>query len=74
MGMAMTFTLVSHLREELSRLVRARAELKLKEDMEKERNAKRKEMRQLVRRLEAVIGGMSLSINQQHINGHSEKG
>lgn len=33
------------------------------EDVEKERRAKRKEMRQLVKRLDAVIGGMSRSID-----------
>jgi hypothetical protein len=38
-GMAMTFTLVSHLREQLSRLVRIRAEKHRKEEMEKERLA-----------------------------------
>ncbi|TFK76468.1 RWD domain-containing protein [Pluteus cervinus] len=38
-GMAMTFTLVSQLREELSRLVRARAEKIRNEEMEKERLA-----------------------------------
>lgn len=37
--MAMTFTLVSHLREQLSRLVRVRAEKRQKEEMEKERIA-----------------------------------
>lgn len=37
--MAMTFTLVSHLREQLSRLVRVRAEKRQKEEMEKERLA-----------------------------------
>ncbi|KAF8654188.1 hypothetical protein AX16_003717 [Volvariella volvacea WC 439] len=36
-GMAMTFTLVSHLREQLSKLIRERAEKKRKEEMEKER-------------------------------------
>ncbi|KAG5643482.1 hypothetical protein DXG03_000870 [Asterophora parasitica] len=38
-GMAMTFTLVSHLREQLSRLVRVRAERHEKEEREKERLA-----------------------------------
>jgi hypothetical protein len=38
-GMAMTFTLVSHLREQLSHLVRARAEKRRQEDMERERLA-----------------------------------
>ncbi|KAK7014883.1 RWD-domain-containing protein [Favolaschia claudopus] len=38
-GIAMTFTLVSHLREQLSVLVKTRAELKRKEEMEKERLA-----------------------------------
>ncbi|KAF9464676.1 RWD-domain-containing protein [Collybia nuda] len=38
-GMAMTFTLVSQLREQLSRLVRLRAERYQKEEMEKERLA-----------------------------------
>ncbi|KAF5381001.1 hypothetical protein D9615_003932 [Tricholomella constricta] len=38
-GMAMTFTLVSHLREQLSRLVRTRAERRDKEEREKERLA-----------------------------------
>lgn len=37
--MAMTFTLVSHLREQLSSLVRLRAENKAKSEMEKERLA-----------------------------------
>jgi hypothetical protein len=37
--MAMTFTLVSHLREQLSHLVRARAEKRRQEDTEKERLA-----------------------------------
>lgn len=36
-GMAMTFTLVSHLREQLSILIRARSEKRRKEEMEKER-------------------------------------
>lgn len=35
----MTFTLVSHLREQLSHLVRARAEKRQQEDMERERLA-----------------------------------
>ncbi|KAF9053652.1 RWD domain-containing protein [Hymenopellis radicata] len=39
LGMAMTFTLVSHLREQLSALVRSRAELHEKEEAEKERLA-----------------------------------
>ncbi|GLB34978.1 putative RWD [Lyophyllum shimeji] len=38
-GMAMTFTLVSHLREQLSRLVRTRIERRQKEEREKERLA-----------------------------------
>ncbi|RDB21059.1 hypothetical protein Hypma_011582 [Hypsizygus marmoreus] len=38
-GMAMTFTLVSHLREQLSRLVRSRAERHQKQEAEKERQA-----------------------------------
>ncbi|KAF8228188.1 RWD domain-containing protein [Tricholoma matsutake] len=37
LGMAMTFTLVSHLREVLSHLVRARVEKRRQEDMERER-------------------------------------
>lgn len=37
--MAMTFTLVSHLREQLSRLVRSREERRKKEEAEKERLA-----------------------------------
>jgi len=37
LGMAMTFTLVSHLREQLSRFVRARVEKQNRERMEKER-------------------------------------
>jgi len=37
LGIAMTFTLVSHLREQLSSLVKTRAERKQKEEMEKER-------------------------------------
>ena len=36
-GMAMTFTLVSHLREHLSRLLRTRMETRKKEEQEKER-------------------------------------
>lgn len=36
-GMAMTFTIVSHLREQLSNLIRERHERRRKEDMEKER-------------------------------------
>lgn len=36
-GMAMTFTLVSHLREQLSRLLRERTEKRKKEEQEKER-------------------------------------
>ncbi|TFY81018.1 hypothetical protein EWM64_g2999 [Hericium alpestre] len=39
LGMAMTFTVVSYLREELSSLIRARAERKMKEAMDKERKA-----------------------------------
>jgi len=39
LGMAMTFTLVSHLREQLSSLVRLRAENKAKAEREKERLA-----------------------------------
>jgi len=39
LGMAMTFTLVSHLREQLSALVRSRAEKLRREEMEKERIA-----------------------------------
>ncbi|KAF7338316.1 RWD-domain-containing protein [Mycena venus] len=39
LGIAMTFTLVSHLREQLSVLVKTRAEKKRKEEMEKERLA-----------------------------------
>jgi hypothetical protein len=39
LGMAMTFTLVSHLREQLSSLVRIRAENVTKAEMEKERLA-----------------------------------
>jgi hypothetical protein len=35
--MAMTFTLVSHLRERLSHLVRARAEKREREETERER-------------------------------------
>jgi hypothetical protein len=38
-GMAMTFTLVSHLRERLSSLVRSRAEKIRKQEAEKERLA-----------------------------------
>ncbi|KAL0946924.1 hypothetical protein HGRIS_013085 [Hohenbuehelia grisea] len=38
-GMAMTFTLVSHLREQLSVLIRARAEKKERDEREKERLA-----------------------------------
>lgn len=38
-GMAMTFTLVSHLREQLSELVRTRDERKKKVEAEKERKA-----------------------------------
>lgn len=37
LGMAMTFTLVSHLREQLSRLLRERIERRKKEEQEKER-------------------------------------
>ena len=37
--MAMTFTLVSHLREQLSRLVRSREERRKREEAEKERLA-----------------------------------
>lgn len=36
-GMAMTFTLVSHLREQLSVLLEERVERRKKEDQEKER-------------------------------------
>ncbi|KAH9934793.1 RWD-domain-containing protein [Fomitopsis serialis] len=39
LGMAMTFTLASHLRERLSALIRTRAELRQQEDTEKERQA-----------------------------------
>ncbi|KAK0503236.1 ubiquitin-conjugating enzyme/RWD-like protein [Armillaria luteobubalina] len=39
LGMAMTFTLVSHLREQLSTLVRSRADRRRKEELEKERLA-----------------------------------
>ena len=39
LGMAMTFTLVSHLREQLGLLVRTRAEAREKEEAEKERLA-----------------------------------
>ncbi|KAF8212260.1 RWD-domain-containing protein [Mycena galopus ATCC 62051] len=39
LGIAMTFTLVSHLREQLSVLVKTRAEKRQKEEMEKERLA-----------------------------------
>ena len=39
LGMAMTFTLVSQLREELAALVRSRAEKRRKEEAEKERLA-----------------------------------
>lgn len=39
LGMAMTFTLVSHLREQLGLLVRSRAEAREKEEAEKERLA-----------------------------------
>jgi hypothetical protein len=39
MGMAMTFTLVSHLREQLSSLVVARVEARNREEHEKERLA-----------------------------------
>jgi len=39
LGIAMTFTLVSQLREELSDLVKTRAELRTKEEQEKERKA-----------------------------------
>jgi len=39
LGIAMTFTLVSHLREQLSALVKTRSERKRKEEMEKERLA-----------------------------------
>ena len=37
--MAMTFTLVSHLQEELSKLIRSRVEKQRKQDSEKERLA-----------------------------------
>ncbi|KAJ7774650.1 RWD-domain-containing protein [Mycena maculata] len=37
LGIAMTFTLVSHLREQLSSLIKTRAEKRRKEEMEKER-------------------------------------
>jgi len=39
LGIAMTFTLVSHLREQLSVLVKTRSERRRKEEMEKERLA-----------------------------------
>ncbi|KAF7793005.1 hypothetical protein EIP86_004110 [Pleurotus ostreatoroseus] len=39
LGMAMTFTLVSHLREQLSTLIQSRAERRKQEEMEKERLA-----------------------------------
>ena len=39
LGMAMTFTLVSHLREQLATLVHTRAEKRRHEEMEKERLA-----------------------------------
>lgn len=37
LGMAMTFTIVSHLREQLAAMVRERAEKRRREEMEKER-------------------------------------
>lgn len=39
LGMAMTFTLVSHLRERLSELIRNREEQRKRDEMEKERLA-----------------------------------
>jgi len=39
------------------------------EEMEKARREKRREMHQLVKRLDAVVGGMSRSINYSHVNG-----
>ena len=39
LGMAMTFTLVSHLREQLSHLMRVRAQRREREEKEKERLA-----------------------------------
>jgi len=41
------------------------------EEMEQTRRAKRREMHQLVKRLDAVLGGMSRSIDYPHVNGHS---
>ncbi|THU90714.1 RWD domain-containing protein [Dendrothele bispora CBS 962.96] len=43
LGMAMTFTLVSHLREQLSELVRFRTEKRKKDEMERERLAMEEE-------------------------------
>lgn len=40
------------------------------EDMDKATRAKRREMRQLVKRLDALLGGMSTSIDYSQSNGH----
>lgn len=39
-------------------------------DMDKARRSKRREMRQLVKRLDALISGMSTSIDHSQTNGH----
>ncbi|KAK5936532.1 Mediator of RNA polymerase II transcription subunit 21 [Knufia obscura] len=44
------------------------------DEMEKARRAKRREMHQLVKRLDAVVGGMSKSINYSPVNGHTNGG
>jgi len=44
------------------------------EEMETARRAKRREMHQLVKRLDAVVGGMSKSIDYSQPNGHSGGG
>jgi len=44
------------------------------DEMEKMRRAKRREMHQLVKRLDAVVGGMSRSINYSEVNRNTNGG
>lgn len=44
------------------------------EEMEEARRVKRREMHRLVKRLDAVIGGMSRSIDYSHVNAQSTGG
>lgn len=55
MGMAMTFTLVSHLREQLAVLVKERTERRRKEEVEKER-------------LALEVSEVNVSINRPHLD------